>query len=120
VHELSIAQCVLDGVQAEAARHPGAKPTKIGLKIGELAAVDPDALQFAFEVLTRETELEGLKLEIDFCARRHRCLDCGTDFEVKDFDFCCTKCRSTRNECISGDELQMTYLELEEHEPSTA
>jgi hydrogenase nickel incorporation protein HypA/HybF len=120
MHELSIAQSVLEAVQAEAARHPGAKPMKIGLKIGELAAVDPDALQFAFEVLTRETELEGLKLEIEFCPRWHRCFDCGTEFAVKDFDFRCTKCQSTRNECISGDELQMTYLELEEHEPSTA
>jgi|SRR5579864_6671717 len=120
MHELSIAQSVLEAVQAEAARHPGATPTKIGLKIGELAAVDPDALQFAFEVLTRETELEGLKLEIRFCLRRHRCLDCGTEFDVKDFDFRCAKCQSTRSECISGDELELAFLELEEHEPSTA
>jgi len=120
MHELSIAQSVLEGVQVEAARHPGARPMKIGLKIGELAAVDPDALQFAFEVLTRDTELEGLKLEVEFCPRRHRCLDCRTEFDVKDFDFRCTKCRSTRNQCISGDELQMAYLELEEHEPSPA
>ena len=120
MHELSIAQSVLEGVQAEAARHPGARPMEIGLKIGELAAVDPDALQFAFEILTRETEFEGLKLEIEFCPRRHRCLDCGTEFAVKDFVFRCAKCQSTRTQCISGDELQMAYLELEEHEPSTA
>jgi hydrogenase nickel incorporation protein HypA/HybF len=120
MHELSIAQSVLEAVEVEAARHPGSRPMKIGLKIGELAAVDPDSLQFAFEVLTRETELEGLKLEIEFCPRRHHCLDCGTEFDVKNFDFRCTKCQSTRNQCISGDELQMAYLELEEHEPSIA
>lgn len=120
MHELSIAQSVIEAVQAEAARHPGARPIKVGLRIGELAAVDSDALQFGFEALTRETELEGLQLEIQFCPRRHRCLDCGTEFDVKDFNFCCTQCQSTRNECVSGDQLEMAYLELEEHEPSPA
>ena len=120
MHELSIAQSVLEAVEAEAVRHQGAKPSKVGLKIGELAAVDPDALQFGFEVLTRDTALEGLQLDIEFCPRRHRCLDCGTEFTVKDFDFRCPGCQSTRNSCISGDQLEIAYLELEEHEPSSA
>ena len=104
----------------ESARHPGAKPAKVGLRIGELSAVDPDALQFGFEVLTRETGLDGLQLEMEFCPRRHRCLDCGTEFNVKNFDFRCTKCQSTRNQCISGDQLEVAYLELEEHAPRPA
>lgn len=120
MHELSIAQSVLESVGAEAARHPGATPSKVGLKIGELAAVDPDALRFGFEVLAREEGLEGLQLEIELCPRRHRCLDCGTEFIVKNFDFRCPQCQSTRNECISGDQIEVAYLELEEHEPSPA
>lgn len=120
MHELSIAQSVLHTVEAEATRHPGAKPTKVGLRIGELAAIDPDALQFSFEALTHETELEGLQLEIEVCPRRHRCLDCRTEFNIIDFDFRCTGCQSTRNECISGDQIEIAYLDLEEHEPSTA
>jgi|SRR5215469_6137225 len=120
MHELSIAQSMLEAVEAEAVRHLGAKPSKVGLKIGELAAVDPDALRFGFEILVRDTALEGLQLEIEFCPRRHRCLDCGTEFSVKDFDFRCPACRSTRNDCVSGDQLEIAYLELEEDEPSPA
>jgi hydrogenase nickel incorporation protein HypA/HybF len=120
MHELGIVQSVLEAVEAEASRHPGAKPVKVGLRIGELAAVDPEALRFGFEVLTHDSELKGLQLEIEFCPRRHRCQDCGTEFTVKDFAFLCTKCASTRNECISGDQLEIAYLELEEHEPSPA
>ncbi|HEX6805576.1 MAG TPA: hydrogenase maturation nickel metallochaperone HypA [Terriglobales bacterium] len=120
MHELGIAQSVLEAVSAAAARHHGARPVKIAMRIGELAAVDPDALRFAFEALTRETEWQGLQLEIEPCPRRHRCLDCGTEFVIKDFDFQCPHCAGLRNECISGDELQLAYLELEEHEPSTA
>ena len=120
MHELGIAQSVLEAVSAEAARHIGARPVKVAMRIGELAAVDPDALRFAFAALTMETELEGLELEIETCPRRHRCLDCLTEFRVKDFDFQCTRCGSTRSQCISGDQLELAFLELEEHEPSTA
>lgn len=120
MHELGIAQSVLEAVSAEAARHPGAKPIKVAMRIGELAAVDPEALRFAFEALTIETELEGLQLEIETCPRRHLCLDCGTEFVVKDFEFHCTHCASTRSQSISGDQLELAFLEFEEHEPSTA
>jgi hydrogenase nickel incorporation protein HypA/HybF len=120
MHELGIAQSVLDAVQAETTKRGGAKPVKVGLRIGELAAVDPDALRFSFEALTRETELDGLELEVEMCPRRHRCLECGAEFNLKAFAFDCPQCGGSRNECIGGEELQLAYLELEEHEPSTA
>jgi hydrogenase nickel incorporation protein HypA/HybF len=120
MHELGIAQSVIEAVQVEAARHPGARLSKVAVRVGELAAIDPDALRFSFDALTRETELEGLNLEIEVCPRRHRCLDCSNEFDVKDFVFACPHCSSTRNDCISGEELELAYLELDEHEPSTA
>ena len=120
MHELGIAQSVLDAVRAEAGKRNDAKPVKIGLRIGELSAVDPDALRFSFEALTRETDMDGLKLEIEMCPRRHRCNECGTEFNVREFIFECPRCGGSRNECIGGEELQLAYVELEEHEPSTA
>jgi hydrogenase nickel incorporation protein HypA/HybF len=120
MHELGIAQSVLDAVQAEVLRYAGAKPLRVAVRIGELAAIDPDALRFSFEALTRETDFDGLELEIELRPRRHRCLDCGAEFDVKDFVFDCPQCGANRNECISGEELELAYVELEEHEPSTA
>jgi hydrogenase nickel incorporation protein HypA/HybF len=120
MHELGIAQSVIDAVQIEAAGHPGAKPSKVAIRLGELSAIDPDALRFSFDALIRESDLEGMELEIQVCPRRHRCCECGTEFDIKDFDFRCPQCASTRNECISGEELELAYVELEEHEPSTA
>ena len=120
MHELGIAQSILEAVEAESALHAGARPIKVAVRIGELAAVDPESLRFSFEVLTQELSFENLQLEIETCPRRHRCLDCNTEFEIKDFDFRCPQCSSTRNDCVSGEQLEIAYLELEEHEPSTA
>ena len=123
MHEIGIANSILDAVRTEAAGHPGAIPRKVAVRIGELAAVDDEALRFAFDVLTRDTELESLQLEIESCPRRQRCGACGTEFNVASYEIKCPQCGEERTECIGGDQLELAYLEMqeaEEHEPSTA
>lgn len=120
MHEIGIANSILDAVRTESARHPETEPRKVGIRIGELAGVDSDALKFSFEVLTRGTYLERLELEIINCSRRHRCLVCETEFVVKEYNTQCPQCSAGRTQCISGDELELAYLEMEECEPSTA
>lgn len=119
MHEMGIANSVLDAVRAEMQRQPGTYPCTVCLRIGEIAAIDPEALRFCFEAITRETELEALKLEIEVHPRRHRCHACGRDFVVHDYLFGCPECGSLQTECISGDELELAYLEVEEYGTST-
>jgi len=114
VHELAIADSVLKVVEAEAARRPDARIVKVGLRVGELAGVDPDALSFSFEVLVRGTKLEPLLLEIERCPRRHHCRLCGCTFAVADFEAACPECGAAQTQCIAGDELELAYLEVEE------
>ena len=51
MHELGIANSLLEAVRTEAARHPGAVVRKVGVTVGELAGVDPEALAFGFEAI---------------------------------------------------------------------
>jgi hydrogenase nickel incorporation protein HypA/HybF len=120
MHELGIASSVLEAVKTETDRHPGARPCRIGLRIGELAAIDQDSLRFCFEAITHETDLEGLQLEIEFCPRRHRCTRCSHEFNIEDYNFRCPQCASLETECISGDELELAFLEVEEYGTRTA
>ncbi|HEX6502241.1 MAG TPA: hydrogenase maturation nickel metallochaperone HypA [Terriglobales bacterium] len=120
MHEMGIANSILHAVKTEAARYPGCQPQKIGVRIGELAAVDPDALQFCFDVLKQEAGFNDLELEVEFRRRRHHCDLCNDEFDVKDYDLHCPKCRQPTSLCVSGDELELAYLEVEEHEPSSA
>ena len=77
MHEIGIANSVLDAVRAESRRFPAGHIYKVGVRIGELAGVDPDAMSFCFEALVRGTELVPLALEIEYCARRYQCRSCG-------------------------------------------
>jgi hydrogenase nickel incorporation protein HypA/HybF len=118
MHEMGIANSVLDAVRSEMVRYPGASPCKVCVRIGEMAAIDQDALRFCFEAMILETDLASLELAIEVCPRRHRCQGCGTEFVVRDYDSQCPQCASLETACISGDELELAYLEVEENEPS--
>ena len=114
MHELSIANSILDAVRTEAARRPGARLLKVGVRVGELSGVVPDALSFCFEALVRGSDLEPLALEIETCPRCQRCPECGRTFPVIDYEIACPDCGEGQTRCVSGDELEMAYLELEE------
>ena len=114
MHEMGIANSILEGVGAELRRRPGSRAVKVGVRIGELAGVDPDALNFAFEALTIDTPLAGVKLDVEYVAPRSRCRDCTGEFEVHDYELLCPACGSLSTDRISGDELLFTYLEIEE------
>jgi len=120
MHELGIANSVLQAVKTEAARHAGTRPCKVGIRVGELASIDQDSLRFCFEAITRETEFESLALEIEVCPRRHRCSNCGHEFVVVEYNFRCPQCASLETEHISGDELELAFLEVEEYGACTA
>ncbi len=114
MHELSIANSILEAVNKERERLNGARVKKVGVRIGELAGVDPDALSFGFEILVKDTDLEPLALEIEFISRRHECSRCKQAFTVVDYQMDCPACGSKETRCVAGDELQLAYLEVEE------
>ena len=114
MHEIGIASSILECVATEARRRPDMQVVAVGVRIGELSNVDKDALDFAFEALTRDTPLAHLKLEVEWCPRRQRCISCAEEFFVPDLEMVCPRCGANHSTCISGTELDIAYLELEE------
>jgi hydrogenase nickel incorporation protein HypA/HybF len=114
MHELGIAASILDCVHKEAERHPGVHISKVGVKVGELAGVDRDALQFGFEVLVKDTEFEPLELEVESVPRVQRCSKCEYDFRMTEFDPRCPLCGDFGTQCVSGEELDIAYMEVDE------
>ena len=113
MHELSIAESILEAVRKELLNHPGAHPKRIGLRVGELAAVDVDSLSFCFEAVLKDTDWEGLQLDLRVCPQRRKCKNCSNEFAVVDYNASCPACAGTNTTLISGDELDFDYLEVE-------
>jgi hydrogenase nickel incorporation protein HypA/HybF len=115
MHELGIATSILDTVEKEAEKHPQAQFTVIGLRIGEVAGVDIDSLTFGWDVLTKDTKWDALKLSVELLPRRNRCHACGEEFAVPDYlHLECPKCGAFPTFNVSGDELEIAYMEYEE------
>jgi hydrogenase nickel incorporation protein HypA/HybF len=81
MHEVGIANSILEAVRSEMQPHAGARPVKVAVKVGAMSGVDRDSLSFCFEVITRGTLFETMTLAL---------------------------------EDAPADELELSYLELEE------
>ncbi len=120
MHELSIATSILDAVETEAEKHPEARFTVVGLRIGEVSGVDIDSLTFGWEAITKDSRWEGLKLAIEQVPRRNRCRECCHEFAVRDYEIQCPRCNSLATENLGGDEMDLAYIEAEELEGAEA
>lgn len=65
MHEVTVAAGILDAVRAEVAAQKTARAIKVGVRIGEMAGIDPESLAFCFEALVKGTDVEPLELEIE-------------------------------------------------------
>ena len=111
---MGIASSIVDTVTAEAQKRPGTRLVAVGLRIGEVSGVSAEALDFCFQSLVKDTELEPVGLEIERSPRRHRCPKCGCEFVVVDYDPTCPTCGEFSTALISGDEMEIVYLEVED------
>jgi hydrogenase nickel incorporation protein HypA/HybF len=111
MHEFSIASAVVD----TAVRHArGRRVTVVTVRFGRLRQVVPDALAFAFGIVTRETVCEGARLEQVVVAARLRCAPCAYEWEIEVPAFRCPRCAGAAVAVISGEELEVESIEVEE------
>jgi hydrogenase nickel incorporation protein HypA/HybF len=116
MHELSIAESVV----AIATRHAaGRRVHRVEFRVGHLRQVVPSALEFAFELVTKETPLEGAVLEIEDVPAEGVCRSCGARSVMPEFPLTCGRCGSLDVQVVAGEELHVESLELSEHEMAT-
>jgi len=112
MHELSIAENLLELVDKYRAEKGFTRCSSIRLRIGLLAAVDEEALRFAVEALTEGGPNAGVSLEVERTFPLARC-SCGDSFEVQDLIYLCERCGSTSARLSGGDELDILHLEVD-------
>ncbi|MBN2573313.1 MAG: hydrogenase maturation nickel metallochaperone HypA [Deltaproteobacteria bacterium] len=114
MHELAIAQEILERAQAASEKSGGGRVVRIGLRIGEISGVEPDALAFGIEALSQDTPMAGVALEVERPGRRQRCAMCSNEFVPEGLAVACPACGNPQSECIAGKELDVTFIEIED------
>jgi hydrogenase nickel incorporation protein HypA/HybF len=112
MHEMSIAQNLLEIIREEMVKHDASVLKSIRLNIGQMSAIVPASLSFCFEIMTSGTELEGAELIMDIIPLRGVCKTCNEAFEIKDYVFECPHCCSREVDIISGQDLSIVEMEV--------
>ncbi len=117
MHELSIVSSVVENVIDSLQKYPGARVTEVRLKVGALAAVIEDSLQFCYEIATAETPLEGSRLVINIVPVTLHCDACGADGALESLQsFRCPQCGEPAGDVRHGRELEIEAIEIDEPE----
>jgi hydrogenase nickel incorporation protein HypA/HybF len=114
MHELSIAASIVEAVTESASAYPGARVKEVRLRVGALASVVEDSLQFCWELATEDSPLAGAALVIHKLPVIVHCEACGVDSEVDGVQsFRCPRCGGLAADLRQGRELEIESIELD-------
>jgi hydrogenase nickel incorporation protein HypA/HybF len=85
---------------------------KVFLTVGQFTCVEPASLQFAFEVQTQGTFLDGAELVIQETPLIAFCHTCEDEYRPKlGMQYACPTCQSPMEEIRSGRELKIDRVQ---------
>jgi hydrogenase nickel incorporation protein HypA/HybF len=117
MHELAIAGCLADIAERHAA---GRRVLRVEVAVGHLRQVVPDALAFAFGLVTAGTALDGAELVLEEVPAAGRCRRCSAEGPLDAFPLACRACGGWDVELTAGEELRVEALDLDEEEEMAA
>ena len=124
MHELAVAQALVEQVEAVIQQHQANhdhdasasdawRASLIRVRIGPLAGVVSDLLATAFPLAAAGSRAEHAVLEFAHAPIQVRCQTCGAETEAAMNRLICGACGDWHTQIISGDELLLESVELE-------
>ena len=113
MHELSIAQNILEIVRETADKNNAKTISGIELEIGKFSGVEIDALEFTLQTLMENLELQNTTVTIDNITGMGHCNDCGNDFEMMNMYVGCDACKSNSINITAGQELRVKSINVD-------
>lgn len=130
MHELAIAQQLIEIIEENAKKHSLSSVKLARLRIGKMSAFNPENIKFCFNSYEKNELLKDIKLEIEEAPVELECQNCGhkwLDTRFDDLDFAhdiahnpiqyqppsCHKCNTQGPKITSGNQMQLVDLEGE-------
>jgi len=119
MHELSIVTSIVETVTETLAALPdssrGARVLEVRLRVGALASVVPESLEFCYGIASEGTPLEGSRLVVQVLPVVVHCERCAQDAELDGVQsFRCPRCGELCGEIRQGRELEIESIEIDE------
>jgi hydrogenase nickel incorporation protein HypA/HybF len=113
MHELSIAQSLIDIAENTARVENCGRIQAIKIRLGEFTTIVREALEFAFEIARIGTMAENARLQIESIPMEVECVLCGPGVvPLRAICLLCPRC-GLPVKIVSGEELQVEYVDFE-------
>ncbi len=113
MHEATIAQSLFEVISAEVKKQ-NAKPVSAKITCGAFSGINNEALSFAFEAISKDTDCEGLKLDIEQKPIQAKCKNCAGIYVLDLHKPVCLNCRCEDFELLPDAPLMLEEIEFEE------
>jgi hydrogenase nickel incorporation protein HypA/HybF len=112
MHELSIVMSIVETAEEKVKENHAHTVESIDLVIGDLAGVDSQALDFAWEKAVKNTVLQAAKRNIIHVPARAKCMECDCEFEISELHAECPLCGEHLLQIVQGKEIQIKSMVL--------
>lgn len=112
MHEVSLMQSALDVAIEHAQQQKATRIHSLTMRIGEIAGVAPEALEFAFDALTQEGMAQGARLVVEWIPVECFCDACAETFYPEDIFYECPRCHRLSANIRHGRELEVISVEV--------
>jgi hydrogenase nickel incorporation protein HypA/HybF len=117
MHELSIAESLVELVTDEVGLNDSTRVVSVRLRLGSLSGVVAQALLFAYGAATGGTALEGSTLEIEEVTAVVFCPQCRREHDLADIRrLRCPVCNSPAPHVVRGKELEVVSVTVADRE----
>lgn len=113
MHEMALAEGVLQILEDAARQQSFTRVKTVWLEIGRLSSVEPEAMRFCFDAVTRGSLADGAQLEVIDVPGLGRCLSCAAEVEIAAVYDVCPLCGEVPVEPCGGTEMRVKELEVE-------
>ena len=112
MHEMSLAEGVLQLIEDAARKQQFEKVTTVWLEIGQLSGVEVEAMSFCFDVVTRDSIADGARLEIIALPGAGWCMKCAMTVPMTEVFGECPECGGHQLQVTGGTEMRVKELEV--------
>ena len=113
MHEMSLAEGVLQIVEDTARAQAARQVRAVLLEIGALSHVEVQSLHFCFDAVTRGTVADGARLDVQAVPGRAWCMPCGASVPLDRLGNPCPRCGSFQLQVTAGEEMRVKEIEVD-------
>ena len=120
MHELAIAQAVIEQVERIAQANGARRVLSITVSVGPLAGVEPKLLEHAYPMAAAGTVAADAQLIVELVPLMVRCRTCHAETEVSPNHLVCGASHDWQVQVVSGEEMMLQRVEIETEAASAA